>query len=170
MSAPPAIPAPGAPPFDTAKLRAFVLARGLAPGDADDAVQETVARVLDAMARGVVREPTAYAYRVAQNLLTRQASERKRWNALPDDLESPAPSVDHAIDARATLAVVERALRTMPKRRREIFLRARLDGVSHRQIAQERSMSVAAVQKHVSRAALAIVSALEARAEEEGTP
>lgn len=152
--------APGAP-VDPGRLRAFVIARGAAASDADDIVQETFARVLEGMARETVRAPTAYAYRVADNLVRRTAGYEGRFKALSDDLVGVEPSVDAGIDARRVLEVVRRALRRMPRRQREALLQHRLDGLTHAQIAADHGMTPAAAQKLVSRAAQALVAAVE---------
>jgi RNA polymerase sigma-70 factor (ECF subfamily) len=56
-----------------------------------------------------------------------------------------------------------RAIKVMPPLRREVFLRRRLDGVACAIIAADLEMSLAAVEKHCTRAVADLRAALERR-------
>ncbi len=51
-----------------------------------------------------------------------------------------------------TLALLEAALKAMPVRTTEIFLAARIDGMSYREIVRATGLSVSAVERHMARA------------------
>ena len=59
--------------------------------------------------------------------------------------------VEDAPDAH-TLVLLEKALEAMPVRTREIFLTARIDGMSYSEIARATGLSVTAIERHMAKA------------------
>jgi RNA polymerase sigma-70 factor (ECF subfamily) len=55
------------------------------------------------------------------------------------------------------------ALKVMPPLRREVFLRRRLDGIASATIAADLQLSLAAIEKHCTRAVVDLRLALERR-------
>lgn len=55
---------------------------------------------------------------------------------------------------------LERAMRRVPRRTREVFLAHRLDGMSYREIAERTGLSVREVERHMMRAIIAMDRAL----------
>ena len=53
---------------------------------------------------------------------------------------------------REVFAGVDQALDDMPERRREVFLEARQDGLSYREVAERRGISAETVHRHVGQA------------------
>ena len=51
---------------------------------------------------------------------------------------------------------LERAMRTVPRATRQVFLAHRLDGMSYREIAERTGLSVREVERHMARAICAI--------------
>jgi RNA polymerase sigma-70 factor (ECF subfamily) len=56
------------------------------------------------------------------------------------------------MEARLQIEELKRALAELPPRRRAIFIAARVDGVSHEEIAQRLGLSRTMVQKELRRA------------------
>jgi RNA polymerase sigma factor (sigma-70 family) len=56
------------------------------------------------------------------------------------------------LDDAELLRRLERAIRTVPRRTREIFLAHRLDDMSYAEIAQRTGLSVREVERHMARA------------------
>lgn len=151
------------------------LVRYLAKRTHDEALAEDLAH--DAIVRLVsfgdtrsAREPRALLFRIAQNLL---ATDWKRRNARPDPqpveavndtLPDPAADPEQRSIARDQLERLDVVLADMPPKRREVLLRRRLEGESYAQIAAAMGLSLAAVEKHMTRALLT----LHAAAAEEG--
>jgi RNA polymerase sigma factor (sigma-70 family) len=54
--------------------------------------------------------------------------------------------------ARDLIRAVQTELNKLPERTRQIFLRNRIDGISHRRIAQELGISEEAVYYHIRKA------------------
>jgi len=56
---------------------------------------------------------------------------------------------------------MERAMRTLPRRTREVFLAHRVDDMSYREIAERTGLSVREVERHMTRAIIAIDRVLD---------
>ena len=61
----------------------------------------------------------------------------------------------------ATLKRLERAVRKLPRLRREIFLAARLDDMDYVEIAERTGITVREVERHIARALLSIVRRMD---------
>lgn len=121
---------------------------------ASEALQDTYVRLRRAEHIGEVRNPKAYLFRMALNI----ASNRRRDDApllsaaevevlieVPDD----APNPLQVVEARSTLAAVERALAEMPERRRRIFYRVWLDRAPHKLVASEFGIAIRTVRQEL---------------------
>jgi RNA polymerase sigma-70 factor (ECF subfamily) len=147
-------------------LRRFVQRR-LSDRDAgDDIVQETHVRFYDYRRTRTVSNAGAFCFRIARNLV--HDHFRARYAAPPavelnDAIACERPRADDVLDYRQRVDVLVRALKVMPPLRREIFLRRRLDGIATATIANDLQMSVAAIEKHCTRALSDLRAALRRR-------
>lgn len=153
----------------------FMRARGAAADEAEDLIQEMFLK-LDVQKIGIVDEPRAYLYRMADNLLldrrrsmTRRLRRENAWSGA-DDVSSldggvdPTRSAEDVLIGRQQLRIVTDALDALPERTREIFRRFRIDGERQKTIALDVGISVSAVEKHLQRAyevVLAVRSSLD---------
>jgi RNA polymerase sigma-70 factor (ECF subfamily) len=124
------------------------------PDAGSDAVQQAFARLWETRAgwkpSGTVR---GYLYRLVRNGAIdelRRRSVRSFW-ADRDELKprAPATPLDEATDNEMHGAL-ERALGSLPRKRREVLVLAHLQGLSYREIAEALGISVETVKKHVS--------------------
>jgi RNA polymerase sigma factor (sigma-70 family) len=108
---------------------------------AREALQDTYLRLHRGGEIGQVDHPQRYVLRIATNLARdRQRSEQRRSVtsdldgalAIPDDAPDPA----HVAEAKSDLAALERAMATLPARRRAIFLAAWKENLPPGAIAQ----------------------------------
>ena len=126
-------------------------------GDSDaasDAVQQAFARLWETRATwkpsGAVR---SYLYRLVRNGAIdelRRRSVRSFW-AERDELRPPAPPtpLEETTDNEMRGAL-DRALSSLPRKRREVLVLAHLQGLSYREIAELLDISVETVKKHIS--------------------
>ena len=135
--------------------------------DAAEDVLQDVWLKLESLPSGPVADPAAYLYRMANNLaFDRRRSETRRqtregaWLDLRGDI-CDAPNAEQALIARDRLKRMQAAIATLPERTALIFRRYRFDGVPRRDIAEELSISVSAVEKHLQRAYQLIQKARE---------
>jgi RNA polymerase sigma-70 factor (ECF subfamily) len=141
-------------------LRRFLARRVASPETAADLAQEAFLRLLRAAPAAVLRDPRAYLYRTALNLLTDQRRSAARDAAVaappgPDMLEAlpdPAPSPERHALSREELEVLRRAIDTLPERRREIFLMHKLDNLGYAEIAERLGIAKNTVEVQMVRA------------------
>lgn len=140
-----------------AALVRFLRTRG-AGEEAEDLSQELWIRA-QAIEAGELRDPLAFLFRMADNLLidrrrsaVRAQRREQGWRAAEqgdDDGAAPNASVERVLIGRQRLDAVERELAGLGERTAAIFRRFRVDGVGQRQIAAEQGISVSAVEKHL---------------------
>lgn len=147
-------------------LRRFVRGR-LDDRDAgEDIVQETYVRLYDYRRTRAVSNAGAFCFKVARNLVHDHFRARRTAPPvaeLSDALACERPRPDHVLDYRQRVEILVRALKVMPPLRREIFLRRRLDGIAAATIATDLQMSIAAIEKHCTRAVADLRAALQRR-------
>lgn len=134
--------------------------------DSQDLVQQTFERVLERSYAGdQVVNPRALLFEVARNLLIdrhRQAQIRRHES---DDVlrehSGPAaaePEAMYAGNQRVVLLVA--AIEALPPRCRKAFIRHKIDGLSHAEVACEMGVSLNMVERHVMLAVAACRKAL----------
>lgn len=108
----------------------------------------------------------SYLYRSAHNLavdhLHRQC--RERTDLLPDDdlAEVPDgnPTPEEAVGDRDELALVRAVILELPERTRQIFMLARIEGLTYREVALRLRISESSVQKHLAKATKQVMQRL----------
>lgn len=142
------------------RLLAYVGRRVTGAADAEDIQQEVFARVLQRARQVGLTNPLAYAFRVADNLIRDRGRGRLQVVEVDAEIACSHARPDELAEARDSLAAYQAALAAMAPMRREVFVRRRLHDQSYEQIADELGISLEAVQKHYSRAAIALRSAM----------
>ncbi len=128
--------------------------RKIVPNSSDiaDIYQESILRVIEQARSQPLRNPLAYAVRIARNLVI----NRPKHHTLPldevDDLHCPKPCPEELTCQTQRARLLEDFLVTMPAQRREVLIRRRLHGESREQIAAAMDLSEEAVKKHMTRA------------------
>jgi RNA polymerase sigma factor (sigma-70 family) len=139
-------------------LQAFFYRRIRTKPDAADLAQEVYLRMLRVPDTDAIRNPEAYLYTVAANLLKENAVADRRLTVRIDaDTNSPEPpedwpAVDSALDASRRierLAVVLRQL--TPKCRAAVILQYRYE-LSYQEIAERLEVSTHMVKKYLAQA------------------
>ncbi|WP_260598920.1 RNA polymerase sigma factor [Sphingomonas endolithica] len=132
----------------------------------EDIVQETYLRMYDYRRTRPVADAAAFCFAVARNLVRdhfRGLRTQPAGAELVEDIACPLPRAEEMLDYRQRVEILIRALKVMPPLRREIFLRRRLDGMSGAVVAADLGMTIAAVDKHCTRASADLRHALERR-------
>lgn len=125
--------------------------------EASDLMQEAFTRMLRTGAFEHVKNPRAYLFRTAHNLVIERARQAKRKGTglfpFDDDRDAPAdPEQTLAMEASDLRRGLRRALLAMPRRTRRIFLMHRLKGMSYREIAEQLAVGDKGVEYHMMRA------------------
>jgi RNA polymerase sigma-70 factor (ECF subfamily) len=133
--------------------------------DAEDCVHEVYSRVLaSAETAGAVKNWRALLVTVAKSVVVdqfRRDAARRRDQHLPldDDLDllhDPQPDPESAVSARQRLAAAEKVLAELDPVCRQVFLLARVDGLSHKEIAKRLGIAQISVGRHVQQALYAL--------------
>lgn len=110
-----------------------------------------------------------YLWRITRNLALneqRRQRTRKGWaerNAGEDPTSGSLPGPAELFEAEALRAEVEEAVRSLPARRREVFVLARFEGLSYEEIAEAMGISPQTVANQMSAALAALREALSGR-------
>ncbi|MEZ5938578.1 MAG: sigma-70 family RNA polymerase sigma factor [Hyphomonadaceae bacterium] len=139
---------------DRAGLLRYLVRRTRDRELSEDLAQDVMVRLIAFMARERVEKPRALAFRIADNLMI-NAFRRRRIRgevALVEDVGAPPAEEDLKAREDQRLAALREAIERLPPKRREVLIRRRLRGQSHREIAEAMGLSAAAVEKHVVRA------------------
>lgn len=142
-----------------ADLLWFLLARLKSEQDAKDVAQEIYLRLLRLKKGELVREPRAYLYFVARQVLaqfrlrTSQSpvtydSELARQGELQPDELGPEGVADRLM----ALSEVEHALGALPRVHAQVFVLRTLEGLSWAQIAERLGISAHTVKKYLCEA------------------
>jgi len=142
-----------------AALRSFLRWKmGGSEDEVKDALQDTYERLLryresewDELPRALVMRIAAHVViDRARHLASCASHQHLSVNGL--DPESADPTPERRALAQEDIALVREAIRSMPRRCQEVFVLSRIKGMSYQQIADELSISIKAVEKHISRA------------------
>jgi RNA polymerase sigma factor (sigma-70 family) len=139
-------------------LRKFLIRHHVRRDDVADVVQETYCRVLKAGELEAIRDPKAFLFRVANNVVLNAAKHRR--NDVEDngvdiesiDADDEKPSLYRGLKAKQELAIVRAALEELAPKCREVFVLNRFENLSYSEIAAELDLSVSMIEKHVSQA------------------
>ncbi len=124
---------------------------------AEDLTQETFFRLLNAQSTEELKNPRAYLYRIASNLVT---DHFRRFKCRPQVVEMPlaetvpdeTPSAERTLLAQDEVRCLERAIDELPRRQREILLLHKFEGLSYSVIADRLGLSKNTVMVHMARA------------------
>lgn len=130
----------------------YVLRRGHPLHLAEDVAQDTIAALIDYTARQMPGSVYALAFRIASNRLADHFRKGNRFlEEVNSDQQCEEPLPDRVAEGKRRLAIVRQAILEMPPLRREVVLRRRLENQPHARIASDLGLSLASVEKHVTR-------------------
>jgi RNA polymerase sigma factor (sigma-70 family) len=131
--------------------------------EAEDAMQSTFLNAFRGFKRGVDPEfESAWLYKIAQNVcLTRQrSSSRRRRVESPGDLDAIQDILpSHEVDSDELIGLPE-ALQGLPKQQQRALLLREWQGLSYKEIADELSLTQAAVETLLFRARRSLAAGL----------
>ena len=150
------------------QLRSLLRRQGRSREDADDLIQEAFLRLHLYCRTGEVQQQEAFLARTVLNLSVDMHRKEHRELYVDEPVESlplkdflPTPDEELAIQDRLTKAAS--ILDALPPRTREIFLMHRVEGHGCAHIAARFGISVSAVEKHIAKAVLSLMDAVERR-------
>jgi RNA polymerase sigma-70 factor (ECF subfamily) len=142
-----------------ADLYFFLLSRLRNEQDAKDVAQEVYLRLLRLGAGELVRDPHAYVYFVASQVLAQFRMRAKQNPLVYDtkllrhrDAELADAGRGSVADPWLALSEVEALLEALPQMHRSVLTMRKFDGLSWAQIAERLSISVHTVKKYLCEA------------------
>lgn len=147
-------------------LRSWLARRVRPPLEMDDIVQETYAVFGGMESVAHIRAPRSYMFQTAHSVFLMQV---RRTNVIPFESLSDAedlvavcdrPSPEAEAISRHELRRVQAMIAALPARQREAFSLFKIDGLSQREVAARMDLSQSTVEKHLSKAVAALMSAL----------
>jgi RNA polymerase sigma factor (sigma-70 family) len=136
----------------------FFQKRGLSREESEDAVQEVWARLAHRQGLAGLQSLDGYVFQTAANIAVDlhrrgRAHRRDRHDSYAEESHAqPDLSPVEVIEGEETLAQVIAALSELPERARNIFVLARIERVRQAEIARQFGISLSAVEKHIQRA------------------
>jgi RNA polymerase sigma-70 factor (ECF subfamily) len=140
------------------ELHRFLVRRLRSSQQAQDLAQEAYLRLLRVARAELVRQPRAYLYRIAVNLVSefRLRAQREPITYDSSTLEELAETAVTELAGEAEQALeaqqIEGFLEQLPPLYRAILLLRKRDGLSYQEIAQQLDISVHTVKKYLARA------------------
>ena len=123
-----------------------------------DLAQDTFIQVLTTRQLEAIREPRAFLTTIAKRVLANHYRRHQIEQAYLDQIrlipESEVPSPETRAILLETLMELDRRLDALPAAVRKVFLLARLDGLGYAEIAEQLSLSLTTVKRHMARAVL----------------
>ena len=147
-----------------ADLRRYFIARLGQSGDVDDLMQDLYLKVAATLVTNDIRNPGAYLYRLAGNVMLDRLRSRRRatnrdtdWRALyhvvtPFEDAADLPSAEAAAAARQQLRRLVSALDDLPSLTQKAFRLHKFEGLSHAETADRLGISRSSVEKHMMEA------------------
>ena len=136
-------------------LRRFFTAYRLSIEDAEDLVQEVFLRLTRPGQVDGLRDPEAFAFTLARNLLrdrARRLQTRCSSSAVAiDELHLPCsrPTPEQTLEHHEQLESADTALASLKPSTRAAFLMHRVDGLGYSDVAARMGVSVSMVEKHI---------------------
>lgn len=154
------------------ELQAYLTRKLRDSETAADLTQETFLRFAEYRGdnpAAVITHERSYLYRTAHNLAVDhlRRENREQTDSIADSeltgIPGEEPSPERAVRGRGELAAVREAISELPVRTQQVFLLARIEGLTYRQVAERLRISDSSVQKHLASAIKHVMRRLRAR-------
>ena len=142
-------------PLEAALLR-YLRRNHVSESELADIRQDIYERVLTGAMSAFPRHTKAYVFTIARNLLINRARRARIVSLeymapadLPVDEDQDLLTPERHADARARLRKVEAGIERLPPRCREVIRLRKVEGFSNKEVAQQLSVGVDAVEQQV---------------------
>ena len=143
-------------PLRAGRLTAFIRRHVRRGSDASDLTQEVYLRFLRADRDELIRNPEAYLYTVAVNLLREQSVLERRWGRAVDAAELPTdPALvnfrtpEEEVESEARMARINRLVEALPPKLQAVLILQYRDGLTYQEIAARLGVTPHTVKKYV---------------------
>lgn len=130
------------------------------PELASECLHDAWLKLRDIAAPSAIQNPEAYVYRVACNLALDHLRHHRPWMYVGDAetelafLADTTPGPDHIAEMRSELGAIDRALKGLSRRHRDILISLRLEDATRQEVAARYDISLRSVDKMIRQASL----------------
>ena len=138
-------------------LRSFISRFIVSSHDIDDVSQEAFLRAYKAEQKTSIKNPKAFIFRVAKNLLMNEFNRKSRkvTDYIEDldvlDLLPDEDTLEANIIAQQWLGLYCEAIASLPKQCRQVMLMKKLYGFSTKEVARRLGIATSTVEKHMTK-------------------
>lgn len=124
--------------------------------DVEDICQESILRALEAEKSREIREPGAFLFGVARNIVRKKLDKDSKTlidfieDFAPQKYISNEPPIEDCIDDRQRMILFAEAVATLPRQCQRVFVMKKVYGYSHKEIAKKLEISISTVEKHAA--------------------
>ena len=129
------------------------------PSDVEDVAQEAFLRAFTVELSRPIEQPKSFLFRIAKHVALSQLTRKSRriTEYIEDTDESRViqqeeSSAEEEISAHQILALHYEAITALSPQCRDVYLLRKMDGLSHKKIAERRGIAVSTVEKHLIKA------------------
>jgi len=152
------------------ELTGYIRAQfGNGPPDPDDIAQAAFLRFSSVESGQIIRNPRAFLYATARNLVIDHKRRQKTHSTYADEIFSRDKkkfdeiSPERVLIDRERFAIMRTVIKALPETERRVVLMHRLQSRTYADIARELDMSESGVRRAVARAIEAIDQALKSK-------
>lgn len=134
-----------------------------------DLIQETFLRCAERASNADIQNERSYLYRIAHNLAIDhiRQQQRRRTDSVPveelHDIADVSGSLETQAEARSHLEYLHKVIQELSPRTRQVFALNRIEGLTHKQVAERLNISDSSVQKHLSTALQHVMARMKSR-------
>ncbi|OQK16427.1 RNA polymerase subunit sigma-70 [Methyloprofundus sedimenti] len=127
------------------------------PDAASDVLQDAYLRLANSQQTEKINNPRAFVFRIVSNLIIDY--QRKSVNRILHETDDqilhsiPDPqALEISIEGQQRLALINEALAQLPEKCRQAFYLNRVEGYTHKEVAEKLQLSESMIAKHLVRA------------------
>ena len=139
-------------------LKRFISRFMRSPSDIEDIAQEAFLRAYTVERNRPIEQPKSFLFRIAKHLALSQLTRKSRQiTEYIEDSTDPGvvqleSSAEEEISAQEIFQLHCEAVTELAPQCREVYLRRKVQGLSHKEIAAELGIAVSTVEKHLMKA------------------
>jgi len=124
---------------------------------AKDIAQETFEKAISFQNQALIENKRAFLYKLAKNIIIDEARKNKNIKVIPyedNTYTSQSEETQNLVLEQEKQKILIQELKKLPLKRKEAFYLHIFEGYSRKEVAMKMGISIAAVEKHISRASI----------------
>lgn len=124
---------------------------------ANDIAQETFEKAISFQNQAIIDNKRAFLYKLAKNIIIDESRKNKNIKVIPyedNTYASKSEETQTIVLEQDRQRILMEELKKLPLKRKEAFYLHIFEGYSRKEVATQMGISVAAVEKHISRASI----------------